>query len=434
MPFLGLTCGGVAVSLAFFIFVPSVTLVDEYTALYLEQLGYNETLIGLAPIAGLFTQIIGLPLFSYIADKYRVRKLLCFVFVFITAPSVLLFLAAPTPKPICEATTVNHTPGNNTIDASWNITYRYKNTSAVVKPSPYADGLVSDAYEALSDSAKVQNDETASTRRVEFYVIYLIVRGVFEFTKRFVITLLVVAAMTHLKNQKSKFGHYSCWGTVGSGIALFVSGMVLNHVLHYVCGKLAPNYVVIFVFVAGYLLLTLLTVPFLKFEYLEYKVIDYKEVKEFLSTFHFIFLLALCCASGWFRQYQIRWEFWYIEYLGGSPVVMAVSGLLKRSFISAWFLFSPCVFDNFNELKVYPFGLLIFAASFFGMALIKNAWLILVFDLSQALAYVLVYVSFIIHFSSFGSKATTAFFQGKVIYDFLVQPHACKMSSNSFRF
>ena len=68
MSFLGLTVNGVAVCLAYFIFVPSVNIVDEYAALYLAQLGYSETVIGLAPILGLATQTFGLPLLSYLAE------------------------------------------------------------------------------------------------------------------------------------------------------------------------------------------------------------------------------------------------------------------------------------------------------------------------------------------------------------------------------
>ena len=108
--------------------------------------------------------------------------------------------------------------------------------------------------------------------------------------KRFVITLMTVAAMTHLiKEDKSKFGYYACWGTIGWGIALFVCELALNDIRHNVCGKMVPNYVIIFFFVTGYLLLTLLTVPFLHYEYHEHKVMDYKDVKSFFSkiSLHF---------------------------------------------------------------------------------------------------------------------------------------------------
>ena len=416
MSFLGLTVNGVAVGLAFFIFLPSANIVDEYSALYLAQLGYSETVIGLAPILGLVTQTVGLPLLSYLADRYRARKLLFFLAVLITAFSALIFLAFPIPKPICEGTAKNITLANNTTVSSWNITqYRYNNTSSVVKPSTYSDGLVSDENEVVPGRAEIQKNEKLFSQRVDFFVIFLLARGVFELTKRFVITLMTVAVMTHLKEDKSKFGYYAGWGTASGGIALFVCGLALNDIRHNVCGKMVPNYVIIYFFVTGYLLLTLLTVPFIHYEYDEHQVIDYKEVKSFLTKFHYIFMLVICCLSGWFRMFQLRWEFWYIEVLGGSPVVMAVSGLLKRSFISLFFLLSPSFFNWFNELTLVAVGLLIFSATFLGLALTKNAWLIIVFDFTQAAAYVMTFASFVLHFSNFGSKATTVFFQGKTL-------------------
>lgn len=92
MSFLGLTVNGVAIGMAFFIFAPGVAIVDEYTVLYLEQLGYSNTWIGLVPMLGLFAQIVGLPLLSYFADKYRARKLFLFLSVAIAVPSMLVLL------------------------------------------------------------------------------------------------------------------------------------------------------------------------------------------------------------------------------------------------------------------------------------------------------------------------------------------------------
>ena len=162
-----------------------MNIVDEYTALFLAQLGYNETVIGLAPILGLVTQTVGLPLLSYLADKYRARKLFFFLAVLITAPSVLIFLAFPIPKPICEGTAKNITLANITIVSSWNITqYRYNNTSLVMKPLTYSDGLVSDDNETVPGLPKIQKNEKFPSQSVEFFVIFLLAQGVLEIAKR----------------------------------------------------------------------------------------------------------------------------------------------------------------------------------------------------------------------------------------------------------
>ena len=328
----------------------------------------------------------------------------------------MIFLAFLIPKPICEGTAKDITLADNTIVSSWNITqYHYNNTSLVVEPSIYSDGLALDDNETVPGLPKNQKNEKFLSQRVEFFFIFLLARGVFEIAKRFVIALMTVAVMTHLKEDKSKFGYYACWGMIGGGIALFVCGLTLNDIRHNVCGKIIPNYVIIFFFVTGYLLLTLLTVPFIHYEYHEHKVMDYKDVKSFLAKFQYIFMLVICGLCGWFRMFQLRWEFWYTEVLGGSPVVMAVSRLLKRSFITLFYLLSPSFFNCLNELTLVAAGLLIFAATFLALALTENAWLIILLDFTQAAAYILTYASFVLHFSNFGSKATTVFFQGKIL-------------------
>lgn len=410
---LDLTYNGVAVGLAFFLFRPSVCIMEEYTPLYLKQLGYNATFIGLVPILGLFTQIVGIPLLNYLADKYRARKLFLFLCILISIPCALLFLAAAIPKPICEVTMQNQTLGNNTIVASWNTTHRYNHSSFVVKRSVDFSSF-SDTNETSSSDLKIKPDDKLDSHRIGFFVLFLILRGIFELTKRLTVTLITVAAMTHLKQDESKFGYYACWGELGGGLALFIVGMSLSHIVHSVCSVMVPDYVVIFFFVVGYQFFTLFTLPLMSFEYLNPRMIDYNEVKKVFKTFHYLLILIICCHSGWCSAFQTRWEFWYMEKLGGSSIVMAVGGLLRRPSVAVWFLLSRRIIGYFGELKVIALALFIFSGSFVGLAFIENAWLVILFDNFQAAAYVLAFSSFVVHFSDVGSKESTAFFRGNV--------------------
>ena len=181
-----------------------------------------------------------------------------------------------------------------------------------------------------------------------------------------------------------------------------------------------PNYVIIFFFVFGFQVLTLFTLPFMKFEYLYHRVIDYKKVKEVLTNPHYILILVICCHSGLCSAFQTRWEFWYIEKRGGDSIVTAVAGLQRRPIVAVWFLLSRPIVSRFGELRVIAFSLFIFAASFFALAFIDSAWLVILFDNFQAASYVLSFTSFVVHFSKAGSEASTAFFQGKIIAILLV--------------
>lgn len=102
-----------------------------------------------------------------------------------------------------------------------------------------------------------------------------------------------------------------------------------------------------------------------------------------------------------------------MQKLGGSSVVMAVGGLLRRPVVAVWFFLSRRIIDFFGELKIVALALFIFSASFVGLAFIENAWLVILFDNFQAAAYVLAFASFVVHFSNVGSKAP-AFFRGNI--------------------
>lgn len=391
---LSLTVGGVAIGLAFFLFRPSVCILEEYTPLYLKQVGYSASFIGLAPLLGLVTQTIGIPLLGFLADKFRARKLFLFLSVFISIPSTMLFLAAKTPEPICDESKGNLTIRNNTIVSLFNLT---------------------DNFTELPSASHSHTQSDNDGERLNFFLIFMVLRGIFELAKRLAVTLITVSAMTHLKQDRSKFGYYASWGEIGGGIALFIVGISLYRFHHQVCGEEDPNYVIIFFFVVGFQVLTLATLPFMKFEYLDHRVIDYKEVKEVLTNPHYILILVICCHSGLCSAFQARWEFWYIEKLGGSSIVMAVAGLLRRPIVAVWFLLSRLIVGRFGELRVIAFSLFIFAASFFALAFIESAWLAILFDNFQAASYVLSFTSFVVHFSKAGSEASTAFFQGKFI-------------------
>ena len=104
--------------------------------------------------------------------------------------------------------------------------------------------------------------------------------------------------------DKSKFGYCACWGEIGGGLALFSVGMSLYHFQHNVCGDQAPDYVVIVFFAVGFQVLTLGISPFLKFQYLKHRVIDYKEVKKVLTNPHYVLILVICCHSGLCSAFQ----------------------------------------------------------------------------------------------------------------------------------
>ena len=399
-----LSCASLAVAFAFFTFRPSVAIVGEYTPLFMKQMGFTAVFIGLSPMLGLLTQIVGTPLIGFLADKLRCRKLFLFMSLLVLIIVTVLFTAPRPPHEPCDKSTRNSSVGNRT-----------------TAQSTYRKNLTSDEMLTRLDGNRFSRgdhteliEQTANEERIKIFVIILILRGILELLRRLTLTFLTVATMTHLQNDKTKFGFYACWGEIGAGMSLFLVGILVTQVRHFHCGELVPSYFISFLCAAGFQCFTLVSLPWLKFEYLERRVVNFAEVKKIIWNPHYLLMLLICAHVGLCTSFQFRWEFWYMENLGATPLVIAVGGLIRRSIVAVWFLLSRSIIDRLGELYVIAISLFTFAASFAALAFIGKSWLVIVFDSFQAIGYVLVYSSFVVHFSKVGSKASSAAMQGKV--------------------
>ena len=166
---------------------------------------------GLAPLLGLVTQTIGIPLLGFLAEKFRARKLFLFLSVFISTPSTLLFLAAKKPEPTCDESKGNSTMRNSTIALLLNVT---------------------DNFTELQSASHSNTQSENDGKWLNFFLIFMVLRGIFELANRLAVTLITVSAMTHLKQDRSKFGYYASWGEIGGGIALFIVGISLYRFQH----------------------------------------------------------------------------------------------------------------------------------------------------------------------------------------------------------
>ena len=425
-----LTYGGFAVSFAFFMFRSCVATVEEYTPLFMGQLGYNAIYIGLVPVLGLVTQTIGIPLAGFLADKFRIRKLLLLISILILIPNTLLFLVPRHPEITCETSSTNSSLANdngtafaasiaslesrtNTTIASRKLTNEISLSRSKETTIELSENESSRIYHINSPNETLVKQNN-SDYKLTFFLIILFLRGIFELLKRLTVTLITVATMTHIKDDKTKFGFYACWGEIGAGLSLFLVGILVGHVRHFLCGEQVPSYHVSFFYAVAVQCMTLFALPWMKYEYLEKRVVNYADVKKALCKPHYILMLVVCAHAGLCSAFQTRWEFWYMEKLGGSPLVMAVGGLIRRPIVGVWFLLSRGIINRLGELNVIAISLFIFAASFSALAFIANPWLVIVFDNFQSAAHVLMFASFVIHFSKAGSKASSAVIQGKV--------------------
>lgn len=393
------TCGGLAVSFFFFVFRSSVATIEEYTPLYLKQKGLSAMLIGFVPTFGILTQALGVPLISYLSDKFRSRKLFLMFSIIIVIPHILAFILVQYNNTDCES----HNGTSNLASENTEVNKHSMPTNAS-ETSQRSTSAVLMTTKAFTGGS--------SSEQLYFVLAMVALRGGYELVKRFIVTQITVATITHTKKDKTKYGYYAFWGQIGAGISLFAIGILVGYFRVSICNKMEPGYFLAFYYAAGFQLTTLIPLNWLKFEYLEKRVIDYDEVKSVIFNPHYLLMLGICLYSGMCSAFQFRWEYWYIEELGGGPVLFAVGGFVRRPLVGLWYLLSRTAISRLGEYNAMCLAIFLFSGSFIALAFIKAPWLVIVCDIFQSLAFVLLMSSMVVHFSKAGSKASSAFIQG----------------------
>ena len=105
--------------------------------------------------------------------------------------------------------------------------------------------------------------------------------------------------MTYKKNNKEGYGLYLLWAQVAGGINLFAVGMIVSHVNISIRGTVQSGYYISSPVAAIAIGLSLVAFPWVKYEYLQHKVITWSEVKRFLVDKQDIVVLFITYHSGW---------------------------------------------------------------------------------------------------------------------------------------
>ena len=415
-----------ALKWSFLFTVSGVIVFGEYCNLYAIQLGLSPSQIGFASLFGV--QNLFVPLFLFLGDRFRARKLILTVlllFLFLTnlAPLLPLAVSLPTCFVTTSESTVNPTRHvvsteyfDNNLDIHLNMPTNGSSNSVLFQRNEGLDSRLS----AKLASLKIHTTTVKGVERNSFvpwqsdlFVYMVITRALFTVTDLAVLSLLDLATLTYLKARRASYGSYYMWGHIGASVSLFAVGMLASHFKISICDVIGDGYYITFVWSSTAIMLSCFAVPRFKYEYLEHRVIRWTEVKSVIFDIHYVIVLILGLFLGSCCAFQIYWEFWFISELSGSPRIMGVAGLIRRPLVAVWFYFSGHLIEKVGDLKTIAVALFLFSVSFMAISFINIPWLVLVIDLLQAAGYGFSYTALNVHFSKPGSKASSAVILGK---------------------
>ncbi|XP_046856435.1 uncharacterized protein LOC124449544 isoform X1 [Xenia sp. Carnegie-2017] len=415
-----LTRSGCALFVVFFMFRGSSETVEEFSSLYLKQLGYDSFYIGLMPLFGLVTQLTGVPVCTYLADKFRLRKFTLILATLISIPAIMMYLIPQATSSPCKTKIRNYESIN-----FHNKTQTKFLNSSFTNQRTLPHGITDNFNEStnfnefsyyLGNSSVFKNSSQRNHGRDKlwYFLLLCILNGIFELCRRVTIGIMTSIGINHEKDMICKFSYYLGCGAAGSGIALCAVALVAGQFKYSRCGIEVPSYFVAFPTAATLQCFILLGVALLKFDYKDNaESINYKKAVLTLLKSHNIFILCIALHVGACNGFITRWQFWYMEKLGASTTVMGVEGLLKRLIISSfWFLTTGYVLNAFGLYVTMTLSLFLFAVAFILLAFIGNPWFVILIDNFELSAYTFFYTAAAFHFSKAESEALSSFIQG----------------------
>ena len=139
------------------------------------------------------------------------------------------------------------------------------------------------------------------------FILMVICRAFSVSTPRFLMSLLNVATITHLKEKRASLGSYAMWGHIGASIFLFAVGQLASHFTLNICGVIGVGYYLTFVWSSAAIMFSSFAVPWFKYEYLKHRVISWTDVKCVFSDIHYVFMLVVGLFLGSCCAFQVFW-------------------------------------------------------------------------------------------------------------------------------
>ena len=265
----------------------------------------------------------------------------------------------------------------------------------------------------LSFAADYMVEEESVPWNSNLFAIMTISRSLITFLEGVAFPLASLATISYLEEKRSRYGAYYMFKHFGTSTLLVLSAVLAWTVRITICGKEGYGYFLSFIVAATFLTLAMLSLPFFEFKYETDRTIDWTEVKSILFNGHYVYMFIMTFYLGACVAFQIFWEFWYLDGLDASPLVMGGAAMVRRPFLAAFIYTSCYVIEKIGDLNTICISFVLFSVAFLALSCTRIYWYVLAIDTVHSAAYGLAYSAFTVHFSKAGSKASSGVILGK---------------------
>ena len=245
------------------------------------------------------------------------------------------------------------------------------------------------------------------------FLVLTISRSLTQFFQHINMCLANLAAMTFLQGDKENYGIYPMWSQIACAFFIPSVAILAWYIRINICGVINYGYFIAFIWGGVLLLLSMLSVPWFRFEYDEKKTFSWSGVKTKLFNVHYILMFVILFYTGMCMSFQVFWEFWYLDELSATPLLIGGAVVIRRPLLAlSMFLSCHCI-RKIGDLNTVCLALVLYACSFLALSFTCIAWLVIVIDTFQATAYGLHYCAFVCIFSKIASKENSSVIFGK---------------------
>lgn len=231
-------------------------------------------------------------------------------------------------------------------------------------------------------------------------------------------SLISAATLSYLAENRNSYGLYFAWKHIGASTLLVLSGVTSWIVRIKICDRESYGYFTVFIISAFFIVLSKFSLAHFVFKYDDTdRKVNWSGVSNVLSNGHNVYIFILVFYIGVCVSFQFFWEFWYLDGLEASPLVMAGAGLVRRPLLAVCIFKSCKVMQKLGELPTVSIGFFLFTAAFLALSFVRVYWYVLAIDILHSVGFGLAYNALTIRLSKIGSNANIGLLLGKYFHN-----------------
>ena len=266
------------------------------------------------------------------------------------------------------------------------------------------------SYNIKSISSNVKHDQSFASALLPLMILS---RSLVVFFDRIILVQGNLATITYLKNEKESYGSFFMWVHIGSALSILSTALFAMWEKINICGIEKYGYFIAFIVGSIMALLSTLSLPWFEFEYNQKKNFDWSGVKSDVLNVHYIFMFMVLFYNGLCSTFQVYWEFWYLDGLSATPLLIAGAVLVRRPIVAMSTFVSGYLIRKIGDLKMVCVALFLYSISFLALSFTRKPYLVLIIDTLQGAAFGFGYCAFTVHFYKASSKENSSMILGK---------------------